>query len=868
MSNWWEQDTLASPLDAALAAEGISGPVADIARSIYQQESGSGKNTKTSNAGARGGMQIIPATFARVADKGWNIDDPVDNARAGVRYIAKLNEIAGGDPALTAAGYYGGEGAIAKARQGVAVSDPRNPRAPNTLQYGQQVASRLPKREPGIVEQAVNAIVPSAQAAPQPGGNWWEADALAPQQPEKPKLQGKTTDQKLLETIGGAAKGFAAGGAEGIDTLMGWAAPYVDKVIPGAKQFADEAHADLQKLKKDNADSTAFTLGRFGGNVGITWPVGGALGGVVKGGAALAAGTRAAPVLSDLGTALATGGFNVGSQTGKTGLGLRIAGGAGTGGASTALIDPDAALTGALVGGVLPPALIGIGRGASKGVSAVRRFNAPAEVGTAEAIMKAGGYKADEMDAVRALLRDEGPKIVPTPATAPQLLQNQGISQLARTLHNAGGHAIREQEMLQDAARLAVLDRVSPVTGTTQQAAENFGNAMAPRIQSGDQAARRATSTAFDAIDPAGAAQVTLPIDKLDAALEKFLGPGSTGGGTARALVDEAKRIGLVAAEDGTKSLKAVPFEHLQRLRASLGDAARAAKQAGNNQEAAALSKMVGEIDATVERVVSGNPLPGEHFPADMAERWKAARDLKRKQVEDWRTGPQASAFRNGADNQPQVQGAEWAGKYFSPRRSQADDMAAFNRVRTDETRDLLKNYAVTDLAAQQSAAGRLTSTKVDKWLETRSGATKGLFDQSEMAQLRGVAQDLARADSATRLGMATGSNTAQNAGGALSLGLLDSRAVGLLAGRIPLVNQVLGPGLEALKKAAREAKVKDLSELLADPLKLEAALTQLIATQPAAARALISQANLDRFGGGLLRLSPALLTAPAGAGP
>lgn len=135
-----------SPLDTALASEGVDGPVADIARSIYQQESGSGKNTKTSNAGAVGGMQVIPATFSRMADQGWDINNPEHNARAGVRYIKTLHERAGGDPALTAAGYYGGEGAIDKARNGIAVSDPRNPKAPNTLQYGEQVVSRLPKQ--------------------------------------------------------------------------------------------------------------------------------------------------------------------------------------------------------------------------------------------------------------------------------------------------------------------------------------------------------------------------------------------------------------------------------------------------------------------------------------------------------------------------------------------------------------------------------------------------------------------------------------------------------------------------------------------------------------------------------------------------
>lgn len=136
-----------SPFESALKAEGVSGRVADIARSIYQQESGSGKNTKTSNAGAVGGMQIIPATFNRMADKGWAIDNPEQNARAGVRYIKALHEKSGGDPALTAAGYYGGEGGMEKARNGIAVSDPRNPRAPNTLQYGQQVAARLPPAE-------------------------------------------------------------------------------------------------------------------------------------------------------------------------------------------------------------------------------------------------------------------------------------------------------------------------------------------------------------------------------------------------------------------------------------------------------------------------------------------------------------------------------------------------------------------------------------------------------------------------------------------------------------------------------------------------------------------------------------------------
>ena len=156
---------MANLFEDALAAEGITGKLADVARSIYQQESGSGKNTKTSNAGAKGGMQIIPSTFNSVADKGWDINDPLHNARAGARYVAQMFKQAGGDPALTAAGYYGGPGGMEKARRGIAVSDPRNPNAPNTLQYAQQVASRIPGSS--RVQEALPVEAP-VQLAPAP----------------------------------------------------------------------------------------------------------------------------------------------------------------------------------------------------------------------------------------------------------------------------------------------------------------------------------------------------------------------------------------------------------------------------------------------------------------------------------------------------------------------------------------------------------------------------------------------------------------------------------------------------------------------------------------------------------------------------
>lgn len=129
--------------EQAMLDEGILGtPLEPLARSIYQQESGSGRNTATSYAGATGGMQILPTTFNSIKDPNWDINNPYDNARGGIRYLKQGYQASGGDPRLTAAFYYGGPGGMQKLSNGQAVGDPRNPNAPTTAQYADQVLAR------------------------------------------------------------------------------------------------------------------------------------------------------------------------------------------------------------------------------------------------------------------------------------------------------------------------------------------------------------------------------------------------------------------------------------------------------------------------------------------------------------------------------------------------------------------------------------------------------------------------------------------------------------------------------------------------------------------------------------------------------
>jgi SLT domain-containing protein len=213
-----------NPFEKALVDEGLVGtPLESLARSIYMQESGAGRNTKTSNAGAVGGMQILPGTFQEVLP-GGNINDPYDNSRAGLRYIKQMYDKSGGDLNLTAAGYYGGPGGMQKAKQGVAVSDPRNPNAPTTLEYAKQVLSRTDSKgnvsretlkpekviaEAGQGYQAAYALMSMADEEPE---NEREIAAREAQE-EQSAAQQFANIQKQLASVKPATP-FAAQGPE------------------------------------------------------------------------------------------------------------------------------------------------------------------------------------------------------------------------------------------------------------------------------------------------------------------------------------------------------------------------------------------------------------------------------------------------------------------------------------------------------------------------------------------------------------------------------------------------------------------------------------------------------------------------------
>lgn len=118
-----------------------------LALSIYTQESGGGRNTKTSPKGAMGGFQVMPDTYAQMMGTRAGMDDPWSNMEAGLRYIAYGQKVLKTrDPALLAAGYHAGYNRDSLKRGEIPdVSDGMI----NTRDYARSVAARAGGADPG-----------------------------------------------------------------------------------------------------------------------------------------------------------------------------------------------------------------------------------------------------------------------------------------------------------------------------------------------------------------------------------------------------------------------------------------------------------------------------------------------------------------------------------------------------------------------------------------------------------------------------------------------------------------------------------------------------------------------------------------------
>ena len=342
-----------------------------------------------------------------------------------------------------------------------------------------------------------------------------DAQPTKPAQPQKGYVLLDDAPREKAVGEDSSLVGFGAGLGKGVGTVALNAQRYLGKginavadlisppernltsVITGqdnsgtaaGRWLVKDAEQGLQNLKSEVAPYKAASpiatgAGELGGEIAATLPVGGALGQVAKLGArALPA---ASPVLTPLAESLASSGFRTGAtQGGLQNLATRVVGGAATGGASGALVDPESAGTSALIGGALPPVLKGVGAGAryagNVAGSLVKPFTTSGQEEIANRVLRKfaeGG--PTEINAAEII-----PGSTPTLAAA---TANPGIATLERVARDVRPNAFIEREQANAAARNNLL------SGITQDRA-----AVESAIANRDQVANALYGKAFDA---------------------------------------------------------------------------------------------------------------------------------------------------------------------------------------------------------------------------------------------------------------------------------------------------------------------------------------------------------------------------------
>jgi len=277
---------------------------------------------------------------------------------------------------------------------------------------------------------------------------------------EKPKEEGYTFTPPSLDNLGTnlktLAKGALSGTADIGNTLINAASYVPRKLSPELEKWNQQRESGLQRFNDDNADSTAFTLGRIGTNILGTAGAGGVL---AKG----LQGLSQAPRALQLAEALKSGGM----AANGAGMGTRIAGGAISGATQAGLVNPEDAGVGAVVGGALPPGVKLAHALGKSSVGGVKSLVEPFYEGGRQNILgrtltNAAGNQAD--DALRNL-QTAKPLVSGSQPTAGMAAQNPGIAALERASVANSPIATNELALRQAAnsdARLSAIEGIMP----------------------------------------------------------------------------------------------------------------------------------------------------------------------------------------------------------------------------------------------------------------------------------------------------------------------------------------------------------------------------------------------------------------------
>lgn len=218
------------------------------------------------------------------------------------------------------------------------------------------------------------------------------------------------------------------------------------------RQRRADIDAGLTTLVGSDPNSLLYKGGKLGGEIAGTAGTGSVLANVA----------RTAGVAPSIVNALATSGMRAGSTPGAVNMLTRIAGGAITGGAAAGLVNPEDALTGAAIGGALPPVVAGAAKVGQKvgqaAGSLVKPFTAKGQDEIAGNIVRTFAEGGPTTLNRAALV----PGSTPTLAEASG---NAGLATLQRGVRDIRPNAFAEREAMNAAARNSMFENVAGDAG-------------------------------------------------------------------------------------------------------------------------------------------------------------------------------------------------------------------------------------------------------------------------------------------------------------------------------------------------------------------------------------------------------------------
>lgn len=593
----------------------------------------------------------------------------------------------------------------------------------------------------------------------------------------------KKTDKSVQPTKSGAEDvsdnpvvGALAGIGSGVGKVAMGAQHYLGKGLDAigldkaGQWLVEDAAKGRAKLKSEvdpykEKSPIATGGGELAGEIASTWPVGGLLS---KGVQAVSSAPRAVQFAKSLASSGATTGNSL-AKTASLGekaadMGLRVAGGATTGGVSAGLVNPDDAAVGAVVGGITPPTLSLL----SKAGNAVGGLVRPFYKGGQERIVGNTLREfATNPEAALTNLRNAREVIPGSAPTTIMAAGDEGLAGLSRTLQSQSGQYAGElsaRQAAQNAARTKAIEDVAGNTG---------------KISLAEKARDEATAAMRESVlDSAGKLPAEPVLSSIDGLIKK---PDNAGKLAQQALNEFRGRIAQFAP-DGEIDARA-----LYAIRKDINDVlgGKLQGEAGNMRHASSqLIKVKGLIDDAIDKAS------------------RAVQPVDGRALMPYGSNVTVNAAPYGST---------------SPRPTWSQYLQEYSKLskpieQMKELDDVLRRIQTGTV--DQSGNAVLSAAKLNNLLKNDSQDLAKKLTDDQLDLLRRLSADLNASQLANNAGRAVGSNTVQN----LAQGNLLKDVLGKSLGGGALATSTLGRLMQLPYGAANQQIVERLGSSLLDP--------------------------------------------------